>query len=183
MNRRTIGFMACRIMALAAWFYSLVHLDGVLQLIYWIKRAPEPEWGVWTWNMAAAVLPLVASLAAGVVMWVAAGAMGRMLVPRTVESDVPSPVQASDALSIAAMVIGLLLLAWSLSVLSNGLGEWAYLKASGDTSLIRRLSDTAVTNIIVGGVQLIVGLAMLFGSRAIARGLMRLRGTGVVTSS
>jgi hypothetical protein len=179
MDRRDIGFMSCRIMALAAWFYALTHLDGLLQLFYLIKRVPDSQWSVWTWSMATLAVPLAASLAAGVVMWVAAGAVGRMLVPPAVQAEASTPVQARDVLAIATAVIGLLLIAWSLSALGSGLGQWAYAKTSDDTSLIHQLSGAAVTSIIVGSAQLVVGLAMVVGSGVIGRFIIRLRGAGV----
>jgi len=179
MTKRDIGVLACRILAIYAWINTLHYLPTVLGLA-------DPVFGETVWSdyetyfHLTSAAPFFLLIFAGWFLWKWAGLISSWMLGHTLhdhqfEPEVsPARFEAADLHVIAFSTLGAWFLLESLPLAASYLTQYFYARTLSELRTGHQIFT--LSTFIDLSVRLLLGFALLFGSRGMVGALRRLRG-------
>jgi hypothetical protein len=162
--------IALRLVAVYLLYQGLIHLAGLLALPHLMESVGADRWAI-AHLAVATTMPVVA----GLVLWIAASPLARLVVGQPREHE-----GAATAIQIQAVAIstaGLLLLFAAVPRFVSNFYH-AVIQAP-QLDGVRYYSDSALGYLLGAGLQVFLGLVLIVGAGFFPRLLWRIRAFGV----
>lgn len=155
MDRKELGTLACKTLGL----FLIIHgINLLANIIHSYLIAPEILPGV----PEALAFP-VTYICSGVLLWLFAGRLSGILVSRSGEGEEGAAISAGDLGRLAFAVLGLYFAGDALPGLASTLVNMCLF-----TGALYGAASVFVSSLVAPVAQLLIGLALFFGSRGLA---------------
>ncbi|MEX2546019.1 MAG: hypothetical protein WD316_12895 [Phycisphaeraceae bacterium] len=172
MTGRDLATIVCRLLALYLFAMALLRSDWVVALVWTVSALGENGMDMRgrVTAFAAAFVPPLLVLAAGVVLWLGAPRLGDRLAGSAADAPLPTQIDARTGQAMLFAVAGVIMIAVGVSELIYPFAQWAY-------------ADPELTPLDYGwgaslasrGLLVVIGVVLLLGGRGFAGLITRMR--------